>query len=210
MFAWLKRILKMEENNKNAQQPIEVKVQNTHPIIEREFEIAVYDVTEDDNGKNVYRPVLLEKPMIIKAKSPQDLKTQLNLFKSTGQIAKIIREITDPTKLINTQQIKQVNNIQQQNNQFNSQIDTNLNIQNPIKQEVKYYTVGGIDIKDDNGKIYQKQWMKLSDKEMENIRVVNTANNRVINMNGKHIELKRWVLVENTDKENIINLEDLL
>ena len=66
------------------------------------------------------------------------------------------------------------------------------------------------DIKDDNGKIYQKQWMKLSDSEASNIRVVNDKNNALVNLNGKHIEMKRWILVETSDADDSSQLEENL
>ena len=78
------------------------------------------------------------------------------------------------------------------------------------KAKSKYYKVGDIEIKDDNGKIYQKQWMKLSDSEASNIRVVNDKNNALVNLNGKHIEMKRWILVETSDADDSSQLEENL
>lgn len=78
------------------------------------------------------------------------------------------------------------------------------------KAKPKYYKVGDIEIKDDNGKIYQKQWMKLSDSEASNIRVVNDKNNALVNLNGKHIEMKRWILVETSDADDSSQLEENL
>ena len=52
-----------------------------------------------------------------------------------------------------------------------------------------------IEIKDDNGKIYQKQWMKLTNTEASNFRLVSDKNNAIASSNGKHLEMKKWVLV---------------
>ena len=64
------------------------------------------------------------------------------------------------------------------------------------KPKPKIVTIGDIEIKYDGDKIYQKQWMKLSPSEASNFRVVNSTNNKIVNLNGKHIEAKRWILVE--------------
>ena len=51
--------------------------------------------------------------------------------------------------------------------------------------------------------------MKLSESEMSNFRVINDKNNSIVNLNGKHLEMKKWVLVEKTD-DDIESLEDNL
>lgn len=66
------------------------------------------------------------------------------------------------------------------------------------KSKPKFYRIGGIDIKNDNGVIYQKQWMRISDEEANNFRIVNDKNNMVVNLVGKHLEARRWVLVEDS------------
>jgi hypothetical protein len=66
--------------------------------------------------------------------------------------------------------------------------------------------MGNIEIKDDNGKIYHKQWLKLTDEEMTNFRVVSNKTNAIVNLKDKSIEMKRWVLVENTE-DTTSNLE---
>lgn len=63
----------------------------------------------------------------------------------------------------------------------------------PTCTKPRFYKIGGIDIKDDNGVIYQKQWMRLTDEEVTNLRVVNDKNNAIVSLAGKHIEMKKWV-----------------
>jgi len=82
-------------------------------------------------------------------------------------------------------------------------------VREPVKTKPKFYRIGDIEIKDDNGKIYQKQWMKLSSHEAANFRIVNDKNNAIVNLTGKSIEMKRWVLVEKTDDETT-SLEEQL
>ena len=52
--------------------------------------------------------------------------------------------------------------------------------------------------------------MKLSDSEASNIRVVNDKNNALVNLNGKHIEMKSWILVETSDADDSSQLEENL
>lgn len=44
--------------------------------------------------------------------------------------------------------------------------------------------------------------MKLSESEMSNLRVINDKNNSIVNLNGKHIEMKKWVLVDKSEDES--------
>lgn len=66
------------------------------------------------------------------------------------------------------------------------------------KPKPKVVTIGDVEIKYDGDKVYQKLWVKLTPAEASNFRIVNDANNKTINMNGKHIEAKRWTLVESS------------
>ena len=62
-------------------------------------------------------------------------------------------------------------------------------------------TIGDIQVKYDGDKVYQKQWIKLTPTESANIRLINDSNNKVINLDGKHFEAKKWVLIED-DSDN--------
>jgi hypothetical protein len=54
----------------------------------------------------------------------------------------------------------------------------------------------------ENGKIYQKQWMKILGTEVGNYRLISDSNNREISMNGKHLEVLKWVLIEDESDSN--------
>ena len=75
-------------------------------------------------------------------------------------------------------------------------------IQNPIQQvqPPKYFSIGGVKCKMENGKFYQKQWMKLSEEEASEIRIVSDKNNKICPLTNKHIEVLKWVVTE--DSEN--------
>ena len=65
----------------------------------------------------------------------------------------------------------------------------------------KYFTVSGVECKLENGKVYQRQWVRLAGADAEAFRLVNDANNKIVPIDGKHIEQKKWVLIqENADE----------
>ena len=89
-----------------------------------------------------------------------------------------------------------------------SQVNQSINIidnktQQYIKKEpVKYITIGGIKCKIENGKFYQKQWLTLSDDEASEIRIISNKNNKICPLKDKHIEIMKWVLVEESENDD--------
>ena len=65
----------------------------------------------------------------------------------------------------------------------------------------RYFTIGGVEIKDEGGKLYQKQWIRISPKEEGNYRVVSDSTNKIVSLTGKHIEKRIWVQVEDESKD---------
>lgn len=169
----------------------------------RKFEIEVYDeIQVGENIDNIQlQKVVMEHPVIIEAGSKKELDDIAAKFKLCKQRMKIIRVLDDdgnsvPLKQAFAQQEQASTQVQQQVTQAVVQQAS------VIKQKPRFYSVGGIEIKDDNGKIYQKQWMKLSQKEAQNFRLVNDTNNKIASMNGKHLEMKRWVAVETSNEDD--------
>ena len=72
----------------------------------------------------------------------------------------------------------------------------------------KYYKIGEIEIKEVNGRIYQKQWVALDIKEMKNYRLISDKTNKIISMSGKHIEYKKWIEVSDTSSKEQELLND--
>lgn len=70
------------------------------------------------------------------------------------------------------------------------------------KSKPKIVTIGDMQVKYDGDKVYQKQWVQLTAAEASNIRVVNDANNKIFPLNGKHIECRKWVVVEEDRNED--------
>lgn len=176
-------------------------VQHKAPTKKR-FEVEIYDkilVGEPPNESFNYQKVFYEKPVIIEATSKKDLDdfgAQLALCNQVFKVVRVLDDVpqTNPVQNITPQQI-QPSNIQNNTEQHTEQ-HTKQTIE---KRKPKFFKIGNIEIKDDNGKIYHKQWLKLTDEEMSNFRIVNNKNNAVVNLKDKSIEMKRWVLVENTD-----------
>ena len=78
------------------------------------------------------------------------------------------------------------------------------------KAAPQYYKIGDVEIKIDNGVSYQKQFVRLTDTEAANIRVVDDKTNKVVNLNNKHIEMKRWIRVETSNEDETAALEESL
>lgn len=66
----------------------------------------------------------------------------------------------------------------------------------PVQTQASYFKVGGTECKMENGKVYQKQWMRLTDDEMQNYRLISDKNNKILPMTGKHLEMLKWVITE--------------
>ena len=210
-----------EENKTEVAQPEQMQTQQ--PIMAapkqlvRKFELEVFE--EDLDTPSGWKKVRYDKPLIVEVTSPKELQDKLALYKDCGQMAKVVREIDPPTKeqIVAAQQQATLTVQQQMQAPIVQAALQQVAIQQPILQAApqhiqvrkpKYYKVGDIEIKDDNGKIYQKQWMKLTDTEASNFRLVSDKNNAIANMNGKHLEMKKWVLVQNSEEDESTQLEE--
>ena len=209
-----------EENKTEASQPEQMQTQQPmmaapKPLV-RKFELEVFE--EDLDTPSGWKKVRYDKPLIVEVTSLKELQDKLALYKDCGQMAKVVREIDPPTKEQIVAQQQATLAVQQQMQAPIAQAASQqVAIQQPILQAApqpiqarkpKYYKVGDIEIKDDNGKIYQKQWMKLTNTEASNFRLVSDKNNAIASMNGKHLEMKKWVLVQNSEEDESTQLEE--
>ena len=64
------------------------------------------------------------------------------------------------------------------------------------RQQPTFFKIGSIECKMENGKVYQKQWMRVSESEMENYRLISDKNNKILPMTGKHLEVLKWAISE--------------
>lgn len=164
---------------------------------------------------------------IIKVSSQAELMEQMNWYKQLGQRFRIIREIDPPT----TEKIVQLAKeqgivipgetgtaampensskpIDQQPVFMQEQVQTQRETR-PVQPEQTYavyakpkiVTIGDIQLKYDGNKIYRKQWISLTPSETSNFRIVSDSNNKVVSLAGRHIEAKRWVLVEDAQEDS--------
>lgn len=194
------------------------------------LEIQVYEAdwekADSNNGKPNWRPVRSDpvldggRPNIIEVVDKKELVELQKQYALCDQQIKVIREIDpfpwdgQPQKTgdipaknqaipvqdnINAPQPQQtavVQHVVQQPQQTVTQMQA-------PKLKPKIVTIGDVEIKYDGDKVYQKQWMKLTPSEANNFRIVNDSNNKIMNLNGKHIEAKRWICVEVNSEDNV-------
>lgn len=161
---------------------------------------------------------------VITINSQQDLAEKQATFKQLGQRFKIVREINPPTRAQILEAAKQQGvDLKAEDEEQPAETEKTAEGENPAesqraehaekpekkpeqpareKRPPKIITVGDIQIKYDGDKVYQKQWMRLTPQEASNFRVVNDSNNKLVSLAGKHIEAKRWTLVENSEQED--------
>ena len=92
MLKWIRKLFMINDTK------TEVQAQKPKLELVRKFELAIYNEDVDAEGNPKYKQVAFERPIIVEATSPQDLKEKLALYKESGQIAKVVREIDPPSK----------------------------------------------------------------------------------------------------------------
>lgn len=220
----IKRLFKKKEDKMSDQTTnVEQKPQSKrkHKLEIQVFE-ADYEKANSNNGQPQWRPVRSDpaldggRPNIIEVADKKEFAELQRQYALCDQRIKVIREIDPfdddltsskaPTIPQNNQAIP-VQPTSSSTSQMPSQqtvvIKTPVPIASPIpapvetvKPKPKIVTIGDIEVKYDGDKVYQKQWMKLTPAEASNFRVVNDSNNKIVSLNGKHIEAKRWTLIE--------------
>lgn len=219
----IKHLFKKKEEKMSEQTPkTEHKPQ---PRRKHKLEIQVYEAdyekADSNNGQPQWRPVRSDpaldggRPNIIEVADKNEFMEIQKQYAMCDQRIKVIREIdpfVDEPTSSKTPAIPQNNRaipvpVQQTSSAVDpgpSQQTIAIPVQSapmPVaveqaKPKPKIVTIGDIEVKYDGDKVYQKQWMKLTPAEASNFRVVNNSNNKIVNLNGKHIEAKRWTLVE--------------
>jgi hypothetical protein len=237
MFKWLfrkkKDVQTMDNSHKNSNTAPIPREALAKLKIPRKFEIYVEEYTEGDIGCPAgWRPVQVDSKLggnggnpIITVNSQADLQEKQNFYKAVGQRFSIVREIDPPSMddirkaAIEQGLIKAESDPvpTEQNNENKTKpadrdpscAKTESAVKPPEKRETKYYKVGDVEIKEENGKLYQKQWLRLSPAEAANFRIVNDGSNKIVSMKGKHIEAKKWLAIEHAAGEQI-NSEDII
>lgn len=221
----------MDNNASSAQaQPKKRKHKLEIQIYEADWEKA-----DANNGQPLWRPVRSDpaldggKPNIIEVADKAELAEMQKQFALCDQRIKVIREIDpfddgeqlDSKKKVGIPPDNQAIPVDatakspamQDSPQMPSQktmsrlLDSQAAI---VKPKPKIVMIGDIEVKYDGDKVYQKQWMKLTPAEASNFRVVADATNKIVNLNGKHIEAKRWTLIEEKPASQDDSVESLI
>jgi hypothetical protein len=190
----------------------------------KKYDLMVYEI--DANGVKKGHP-----ENGIMANSPSEV---INIYKLCGQEVQILREYTDTesqnygkekhldekdvvmdTSMGATGLLKTTDEEQKQIHKYTQKISTPIQhntelIQPTTKEPIKYITIGGIKCKIENGKLYQKQWLKLSDNEASEVRIISDKNNKILPLTGKHIEVMKWVMVEEENETENSSKESML
>lgn len=151
-----------------------------------EYKIKVFEL--DDNDKPI---TSIQEG--IKANSDTELKSMYSLCDQKIEIISR-KEINPPSQ---TQQVE--TNITVNQNEKLTKIQ-----QNPQREDIvpRYFNAGGINFKLVGNELYQKQWIRASEDETASIRIINDKNNSIFKLNGKHIELEKWIKVEQEMEKN--------
>ena len=199
----------------------------------RKFEIAVYDVDEtinEETGQVASRrlkPVPSDPmhPIIVEVESKSEFDEIAKTYQMTGQCIKIVRELTpsayapeQPAQASSPAMQAQAADLLQMQapaerpiaRQFAQAAASQLAQVQPEpallkKMKPKKFTVGDVQFKYDGDKMYQRQWIKLSPKEAANFRVIADSSNKIVSLNGKHIEALKWIAVDYSDDEDSID-----
>lgn len=170
-------------------------------MAKKRFTIMVFDNDLQDDGRYARKP---RDKQVVEGSSRAEIA---QLFAMCDQSVEFLSEEDIDQQQQTQKQPKQPTVTAKENKQNDDEV-IELELEKKDEQHFvakkpkpKIVTIGDIQIKYDGEKIYQKQWVKLSEQEASNIRVVSDKNNSLVSLTGKHIEMKKWVLIENTDDE---------
>lgn len=164
------------------------------------------DSIGEDNGGMLFDIEVLEegddgRPMVhtergVSASNERELR---ELYALSDQKIRIIRRYGEQAQA--TAQAPQPMTVQQQASSTPRAATISYPAVEKSVEPPKYFNVSGVECKLENGKVYQRQWVRLAGADAESFRLVNDANNKIVPIDGKHIEQKKWVLIqENSDE----------
>lgn len=236
MLKWLRKFFMNDADNICAKDGLKLIAENANNAIEdinsaynelqqqqsknaqkkKRFQIDIFDKIVSGtppNEKVILQKVHYDNPVILEASSKkelQDFADKLSICQQTFKIVKVLDDSPSPatTDSANAQQQQVNDNNAPRISQLTGKIMKTVPVHRNINFKPKYYRVGDIELKDDNGTIFQKQWLRLSEAEAANFRIINDKSNSIFNLKDKHIEMKKWVLVDSTDNDN--DLEEQL
>lgn len=205
-----------------------------------EIFVEEYDEEGGPGHTPIWKPVKVDSalggmggnPTII-VNSQEDMLEKQKFYRDIGQRFRILREIDPPSpdkiiELAIEQGIDVSDYVPANANQRTAVQSNDVHTASPVvqlpqhnavqpvqadsyvKPKPKIVTIGDMQIKYDGDKVYQKQWVRLTATEASNIRIVNDSNNKLVPLTGKHIEAKRWVMVEETNESDDVVMEGII
>lgn len=177
---------------------------------------ADYEHADSNGGRPEWRPIARGldngKPVVIEAADAKELNALRAQYAMCDQRFDIIREIDPFDDPKPDEKAKDEKSDAKSANEASSDASIEKAVEKTIakdpvvpldtpkasmpKLKPKIVTIGDVQVKYDGEKIYQRQWVKLNANESINFRVVNDSNNKIVNLAGKHIEARKWVIVE--------------
>lgn len=161
-------------------------------MLKPRYEYTVKVFEEGDDGKPI---TSIQKG--VKMNSDQELYAMYAMAEQKIQILEK-REINPPQEQLAAQQPQMQQRQMPPAQMSPSAIPTPS--PKPAEPQIKYFSGGGIDFKMVGDDLYQKQWVRATEDDCKKIRIINDANNKIVELKGKHFELLNWVKVETTDK----------
>lgn len=124
----------------------------------------------------------------VKATSAEELR---QLYAVTGTRIQILKEYGGPPE-------QQMPEHRPQPQQYAPQM---VQHQPPRQKEPpKFFEIGGVKCKLEDGKMFQEQWVRV---DAAKYRLVADTTNKLVSMNGKHLEMLKWIQIEDDgDTEN--------
>lgn len=124
----------------------------------------------------------------VKATSAEELR---QLYAVTGTRIQILKEYGGPPE-------QQMPEHRPQPQQYMPQIVQHQPLRQ--KEPPKFFEIGGVKCKLEDGKMFQEQWVRV---DAAKYRLVADATNKLVSMNGKHLEMLKWIQIEDEgDTEN--------
>lgn len=193
-----KNNLEKEKNMENSNKKDNISIQDNFgsmDIKQKQYDILVIDRDEDGVRQKQINGVF--------ASSPQELKM---MYEMDGSKIQILREYpsTNANQQMPTTYVPLSSPTPSQIPfpiSSNSVVQQQMKFQQNTTEAPKFFEIGGVKCKLENGRMYQEQWVRVDSTKY---RLIADSTNKVVSMNGKHLETLKWIQIENTegDAEN--------
>lgn len=70
-----------------------------------------------------------------------------------------------------------------------------------MRKPPRFYRVGNVDLKEVDGKIYQREWTNLSGEEAKLVRLVSDKTGQPVKLHEKSFQILRWTPVGSLEEQ---------